>query len=127
MAGGRRTWRNGAHGRGAPLMAGGRRAWRGGGAPGGGGGGAARGRGRRAPGPGAPRRPRRGAGGLAPALRPLLVDPPPPFAVLGLAQREAGAEAPPRPPPKSGDRAGRVAGLDQLTGDRDGQLLAGLG
>src|SRR5262249_33583485 len=56
-----------------------------------------------------------------------LVDPPPPFAVLGLAQRKARAKVAAAAAAKAGYLIGGVARLDQFARDRNRQLLARFG
>src|SRR5262249_48603992 len=70
---------------------------------------------------------RLGVRGLGALPRPLLVELHAPFAVLGLAQRQARAEVAPAAAAKAGYLIGGVARLDQLARDRDRQLLARFG
>src|SRR5450432_1076177 len=57
---------------------------------------------------------------------PRLVELDAPLALFALLQRQAGAEALARAPLEAGDRALGATGLDQLAGNRDRELLAGL-
>src|SRR5437868_2594340 len=68
-----------------------------------------------------------GVGGLCALPRPVLIELHAPFALLVLAQGEAGTERAPAAAAKAGHRARGVALLDQFPRDGDRKGLAGLG
>src|SRR5207244_12984913 len=68
-----------------------------------------------------------GVGWLRALAGPLLVELHPPFALLALAEGEAGPERAAAAPAKARDGARGVAALDQLPCDGDRQRLARLG
>src|SRR4051812_7346977 len=67
-----------------------------------------------------------GLGRLGALAGPRLVELDAPLAVLGLQQRQTGAEGPAAAPLEAGDGLLRAPAGDELAGDGGGQLLAGL-